>query len=214
MISIDNVTKEYHIGQLLVKALDNVNLRINEGEFIIISGASGSGKTTLLMMIAGMLKPTIGRVVFNGCDLYEKTVRERAEFRSEYIGFVFQMFHLIPYLSVSDNIALAKRRKDKYDCGTLFESLGLKDRLHHKPSELSAGEKQRLAVARAVINQPLVIMADEPYGNLDHENAMVVLNSLQKLHKNGRTIIMATHHPEYINIGQRHLYLKNGRITE
>lgn len=215
MILIENVTKEYHTGQVLVKALDNISLQINKGEYIMISGASGSGKTTLLMMIAGMLKPTIGRVVFNGCDLYEKTVRERADFRSEYIGFVFQMFHLIPYLNVSENVALAIRGKDRMnDYGSLFESLGLQDRIRHKPAELSAGEKQRLALARAIINQPPVIMADEPTGNLDHENAMVVLKNIRRLHENGRTIIMATHHPEFINTGQRNLCLKNGKITE
>lgn len=215
MILLENVTKEYRTGQGMVKALDQINLRISRGEYIMVLGPSGSGKTTLLMMIAGMLKPTHGKIMFDSRYIYETSVNERAAFRSENIGFVFQMFHLIPYLNVLENIALADKEKSSTnDYGSLLESLDLQGRACHKPAELSAGEKQRVALARAIINQPPVIMADEPTGNLDPDNAMVVLKFLKELHETGRTVIMATHYPESINIGQRIVHLKNGKITE
>ena len=215
MILLENITKDYLTRRGIVTALNNINLHIEKGEFVTITGPSGSGKTTLLMIIAGMLKPTAGKVIFNSYNLYETKLQNRIKIRSEHIGFVFQMFHLIPYLNVIENIGLSDRGKRKaFDYNALINSLSLQGRVYHKPSELSAGEKQRVALARALINEPPVILADEPTGNLDRDNAWAIMEYLRKLHESGRTIIMASHNTEFVNYGKRTINLQNGNMRK
>ena len=148
MVVLENVVKAYRTGSGQVKALDGVNLRIEEGQFVVISGPSGSGKTTLLMTMAGMLRPSGGKVSVGGSELYKMSIPDRASFRAGNIGFVFQMFHLVPYLNVIENVVLAGPSSDKTKANELLNQLGLSQRTYHKPSQLSAGEKQRTAVAR------------------------------------------------------------------
>jgi len=228
MIVLDNVTKSYRTdrGQLRrINALDAVNLHIEEGEFVVVSGPSGSGKTTLLMTVAGMLRPTSGTVSVNKTNLYAMSVRERAKFRAENIGFVFQMFHLVPYLDVTENVLLAagvvSRKPARRLAGqnrnaqaqNLIQRFGLAGRNHHRPAELSAGEKQRTAVARALLNNPKVILADEPTGNLDGDNAAAVLTHLAEFHQAGGTVVLATHGPAAEQFADRIIHLQNGSIS-
>ena len=217
MISCESLTKIYRTGGNRVKALDGVDLRIEEGEFVVVRGPSGSGKTTLLMIIGGMLRPTEGRVVVNGRDLYSMGERERAKFRAENVGFVFQMFHLVPYLNVIENVLLAagagEGKGDRDRARELLDRLGLADRERHKPSQLSAGERQRVAIARAMFNRPKLILADEPTGNLDPENAEEVFGYLDEFHREGGTVLVVTHGREAEKYADRILRLQEGRLT-
>jgi ABC-type lipoprotein export system ATPase subunit len=217
MLSLQNLTKTYRTWAGEVKALDGVSLDIDKGEFVAVCGPSGSGKTTLLMMIAAMLRPSGGTVRFEQRDVYEMTGPARARFRAETIGFVFQMFHLVPYLNVLENVLLAaavvRRRNGRIQAEELLQRLGLQHRLGHRPSELSAGEKQRTAIARALLNQPKLILADEPTGNLDPENARCVLQHLQDFQKDGGTVIMATHGPAAQEFATRTVNLREGRLA-
>lgn len=193
LIKLDNISKVYKTRYNEVRALDDVNLQIDEGNFIVIQGQSGSGKTTMLMMIGGMLRPTKGSVNVVGKDIYNISNRERAIFRAENIGFVFQMFHLVPYLNVIENILLGNSHAKNNEAQALLERLNMSSREHHKPSELSAGEKQRVAIARALFNHPKIILADEPTGNLDPENANEVIKYLVDFCQADGTVIVATH---------------------
>ncbi len=216
MLRLDNVTKTYTSRNRQVHALDGVSLDVAAGQFVVLRGPSGSGKTTLLMTIAGMQKPTAGVVSFKETDLYAMTPTQRARFRAGNIGFVFQMFHLVPYLNVLDNILLASGAKgpnhSRAQAQSLIEKLGLSGRDSHKPSQLSAGEKQRVAIARAMLNAPKVIVADEPTGNLDPENARVVLGYLSEFHKAGGTVIIVTHGVEAEQFADRIISFQAGRI--
>jgi ABC-type lipoprotein export system ATPase subunit len=217
MLTLQDLTKTYRTRAAQVKALDGVSLKIDQGEFVAVCGPSGSGKTTLLMMIAAMLRPSGGTVRFEDRDVYEMTGPARARFRAEKIGFVFQMFHLVPYLNVLENVLLAaavvRRRDGKAQAEELLQRLGLAHRLGHRPSELSAGEKQRTAIARALLNQPKLILADEPTGNLDPENACCVLRHLQDFQKAGGTVLVATHGPAAKDFATRTINLREGRLT-
>jgi len=225
MVSLENVVKAYRTRKGDVKALDGIDLRIEKGEFVVIRGPSGSGKTTLLMTVAGMLHPSGGTVSVGERNLYAMSIRARARFRAENIGFVFQMFHLVPYLNVIENVVLAggvaRRWRDKDPPGggprrtqarELIERLGLAGRAHHKPSELSAGERQRTAIARALLNRPKIILADEPTGNLDPDNAAVVLGYIDEFHRQGGTVVLATHGPAAKEFADRTIFLRNGGI--
>jgi ABC-type lipoprotein export system ATPase subunit len=200
-----------------VTALDGVSLRVEKGEFVAVCGPSGSGKTTLLMMVAAMLRPSRGSVRFDDRDLYGMSVPQRARFRARNIGFVFQMFHLVPYLTVLENVLIAAgalgTSNGRTRAGELLERLGLSHRIGHRPSELSAGEKQRTAIARALLNQPRLILADEPTGNLDTENARSVLEHLQNFQRDGGTVIMATHGSAAQEFATRTIRLREGRLT-
>ncbi len=216
MIKLENLTKIYRTGRNTVKALENINFEIKKGEFIVLCGPSGSGKTTLLMTIGAMLHPTSGKVSIEQNNLYDMSTRVRAKFRATNIGFVFQMFHLVPYLNVAENVILPsgavgkKSRPDQAE--KLLSHLGLAERAHHRPSQLSAGEKQRTAIARALFNHPKIILADEPTGNLDPDNADAVYGYLADFHHQGGTVIVATHGPQAHNFAHRTIYLRNGRI--
>jgi ABC-type lipoprotein export system ATPase subunit len=216
MICIDDVLKTYRTRSGIVKALDGVNLNIEKGEFIVVCGPSGSGKTTLLMTLAGMQHPTSGTVTIEKKNIYDMGAAARANFRARNIGFVFQMFHLIPYLNIIENIVLAggtpTDKNKKVHADELIEKFGLTDRAHHKPPELSAGEKQRTAIARALFNKPGIVLADEPTGNLDSDNAVSVLGHLSQFHQAGGTVILATHATVANNLADRIIYLRNGRI--
>jgi len=216
MVVLENVVKTYRSRRGDVKALDDINLRIEKGKFVVICGPSGSGKTTLLMTIAGMQHPTKGKVTVGQNNLYALSSRARAKFRAENIGFVFQMFHLIPYLNIIENVALAGGaevdKNKKAQANELIEQFGLAGRNYHKPPELSAGEKQRTAIARALLNQPKIVLADEPTGNLDPDNAATVLGYLSEFHHNGGTVIFATHGTEAEQFADCIIHLRNGRI--
>ena len=218
MVCLEGVAKIYRTRTGRVKALNDISLRIKEGEFVVVRGSSGSGKTTLLMTIAGMQHPTGGTVFVAGNDLYKMSAQARAKFRAANIGFVFQMFHLIPYLSIVENILLArgvgadKNKKARTD--ELIQQFGLAGRHLHKPAQLSAGEKQRVAIARAMLNQPKIVLADEPTGNLDPDNAASVVGCLSEFHRSGGTVIFATHGAEAEQFADRIIYLRNGRINK
>jgi ABC-type lipoprotein export system ATPase subunit len=218
MVVLENVAKTYRRRQGDVKALSDINLRIEKGEFVVICGPSGSGKTTLLMTIAAMLRPTGGSVCVEQNDLYTMSISDRAKFRAENIGFVFQMFHLVPYLNVAENVALAggvaEESRGIVEANELLEQLGLVRRAFHKPSELSAGEKQRAAIARALFNRPKIILADEPTGNLDPDNTASVLGYLSEFHHSGGTVILATHGTEAEQFADRIIYLRDGGIDD
>jgi len=216
MIQIENVTKTYEKGASTVTALDNVSFSAGEGEFVVVKGASGCGKTTLLLTAGGLLHPQKGHIFVNAQNIYDLTPEKRAEFRAENIGFVFQQYHLIPYLSVIENVnvpSLARNSEIASERAVeLIESLGLKDRMHHTPAELSAGEKQRTALARAMLYNPRIILADEITGNLDHENASIVLRKLSEFTKSGGTVLLVTHDEKAFAYADRIIEMANGRI--
>lgn len=216
MISLDSVTKIYQQGQKSTLALDSVTLQIEEKEFAVVRGPSGSGKTTLLVLIAGMLRPSNGVITINQQNLALLSSQQKAAFRARQIGFVFQMFHLVPYLSVLENILLGTGRGDaeKSRSESLLESLGLREKLHNLPAELSAGEKQRTAVARALISNPKILLADEPTGNLDPVSAETVLVHLGQYQEKGGTVVLASHSDLADRYASRLIRLNQGRISE
>ena len=218
MISCEAVSKVYRTKTGEVRSLDGFDLKIAKGEFLVVRGGSGSGKTTLLLSIGGMLLPTSGRVMFDGQDLYQMSNRDRAQVRSRSVGFVFQMFHLVPYLSVLDNVLLA--HSGSADAGirergrNLIQTLGIQDRIRHRPAELSAGERQRAAIVRALLNEPEIILADEPTGNLDPSNTQEVFKHLSEFHRGGGTVIVVTHGTGADAFADRVIQLENGRLRD
>ena len=215
MVELRNVVKTYNTGHGEVRALDGVDLSVKPGDFVVVRGPSGSGKTTLLLTIAAMLRPTSGTVIVAGRNLAEMSAREKLCFRGETIGFVFQMFHLVPYLSVVENVLLAAGGEDNHisRAAKLLDEFGMGHRASHKPSELSAGERQRTAIARALLNGPTLLLADEPTGNLDHKNARAVLDYLSDFHRAGGTVIVATHENVAESRASRVVSLLDGRVA-
>ncbi len=216
MVELENVTKSYQVRTGRVDALRDVRVNINQGEFVVLRGPSGSGKTTLLMTIAAMLQPTSGSIRIEQNDLYAMSTRDRARFRARNIGFVFQMFHLVPYLNIVENVILASQTAGRINpsaqAGELLTQLGLAERASHKPAELSAGEKQRTAIARALFNRPKIILADEPTGNLDGENATSVFRHLSEFHRSGGTVIVATHGAAAEKFADKVINMREGSI--
>jgi putative ABC transport system ATP-binding protein len=212
LISVRNVIKEY---QGAVRALDQISFEVAQGEWVALMGPSGSGKSTLLNLIAGLDTPTGGSVTVDGVPVHSLDERQRARFRRECVGIVFQQFHLIPYLTAVENVMLAQyfhSIADEAEAAEALVRVGLGERLHHKPAELSGGEQQRVAIARALINQPKLILADEPTGNLDAENEARVLQLLQRLHTEGHTILLATHDRLVGELADRRILLDHGRL--
>ena len=219
MLIMESVTKHYvHRGKH-VMALDNVTLEIPRGDFVSVVGPSGSGKSTLLLTFGGMLSPAAGRVVVDGQSVYELPLEARALLRRMKIGFVFQTFNLVPYLTAMENVQMplylagVGSDEQKKRAASLLERVGLGDRLDHKPSELSVGQQQRVALARMLANDPAVILADEPTGNLDPETGQRILGFLEILNQEGRTIVMVTHDRRAAQRAKRILKLVDGTVS-
>jgi putative ABC transport system ATP-binding protein len=219
MITCDDVSREFITRQGRVQGLDQVRLNVARGEFVTIKGASGSGKSTLLLTLGGMQRPTQGSVRIDGSEVYALSPADRARFRARSIGFVFQLFHLLPYLDTLENVltglppgsdAVAGRKS----AVTLLEQLGLAERAHHQPATLSAGERQRVALARALLKKPPVILADEPTGNLDPGNAAAVFEHLAHYHQTGGTVVVVTHGTDADRFANRTFHIANGRLAE
>ena len=199
-----------------LRALDELTLAIGEGEWVAVTGPSGSGKTTLLNILSGLDRPTAGTVRVGGVDLAGLSRNELARYRQRTVGLVFQQFHLIPYLTALENVMLAQYVHSMTDRGEAEEALrrvGLGERLGHLPSQLSGGEQQRVCIARALINQPPLILADEPTGNLDAVNEAVVMTLLNDLHQRGHTLILVTHDPTIAARADREIRLEHGRLA-
>jgi putative ABC transport system ATP-binding protein len=213
-IEIEGLTKKY--GDSL-NALHQVSFAVEKGEWIAVMGPSGSGKSTLLNILGGLDTLTSGRAEIDGQEVAGLSGNELARFRAEKIGFVFQQFHLVPYLTALENVMLAQyfhSLSDEREAAEALRRVGLDDRLQHLPSQLSGGEQQRVCVARALINQPNLILADEPTGNLDEVNETLVMGLLTDLHREGHTIVLVTHDPEIGRMAERRIELHHGRLTE
>jgi putative ABC transport system ATP-binding protein len=218
ILKTENLWKVYRTGKLDVPALQGVNVSILPGEFVSIMGPSGCGKSTLLHVIGGLAQATRGRVLLDGNDLTEMSDAARTLLRRHKVGFVFQRFNLLPTLDTYHNIALAQHIHgdgfDPHRFQAVVELLGLKDRLHHRPSELSGGEQQRVALARAIISEPKIVLADEPTGNLDTKSSDAVLSLLRQLNKDlGQTVVMITHNPDAAAYGDRVLHMRDGMVV-
>lgn len=216
MLKVKSVSKIYKKRDQEVKAIDNVSLEIPKGDFVSIIGLSGSGKSSLLLMLGGMLSPSLGKVFIDDESLYDLSPNEIAALRQKKMGFVFQTFNLIPYLSAIQNVQLplllgGLQAKDQVEKAKyLLERVGLDDRMDHKPSELSVGQQQRIALARMLANDPSIILADEPTGNLDPEMSQIVMKFLIELNKEGRTIVMVTHDMKVANQAKRSVMISKG----
>ena len=218
MIELDSVTKIYDIGEVKVNALDNVTFRCEKGEVVSIMGPSGSGKSTLLNILGCLDKPTSGSYSLEGQDVSKLNDNELAEIRNRKLGFVFQSYNLLPKMTALENVELpmvyagqARRRARALEA---LESVGIGGRSHHRPSELSGGEQQRVAIARCLINNPLIILADEPTGNLDTKSSQNIMSALLEQSKKGITIIVVTHEEDIAAYTQRTIYLRDGKIVE
>jgi len=211
LVQVEDVSKSY--GGL--RALDSVTFEVLSGEWIAIMGPSGSGKTTLINILGGLDRPTSGRAIVDGVNVGTLGERQLTRYRAEKVGFVFQHFYLVPYLSALENVMLAQyfhSIADEVEAAESLVRVGLGDRLHHLPSQLSGGEQQRVALARALINHPKLILADEPTGNLDEANEQIVLELLRELHRSGHTILLVTHSPEIGRMADRRIELAHGRV--
>src|SRR5579862_4785434 len=220
MIKLKNVSRGYPARAEaeggVIRALDNFSLNVAPGEWIAIMGPSGSGKSTLVNLIGCLDRPTSGEIWLDGEDVASISAGELNRVRAEKIGFVFQQFHLIPYLTAIENVMLAQyfhSMTDEQEALEALQRVGLKERAHHLPSQLSGGEQQRVCIARALINDPKIVLADEPTGNLDAVNEEIVLRLLRDLHQHGRTIVMVTHDPVVARLADRRIELHHGKIS-
>ncbi|MBI5688270.1 MAG: ABC transporter ATP-binding protein [Verrucomicrobia bacterium] len=217
ILELRDVQKHFRRPDGVVQAMDGVSLRIGAGEFVAVQGPSGSGKTTLLMAAGVLMQPDSGVVVIAGEEPYKLSAEQRAGFRAAHIGFVFQQFHLVHYLNVLDNVltaALALPADDAEERARgLIERFGLASRAGHVPSELSIGERQRAALARALLNRPKLLLADEPTGNLDEENGRLVLDCLAGFAKDGGAVLLVTHDPKAAGFSHRALRMENGKLA-
>jgi len=220
VVRTENLRKSYKVGKQHVEALQGVSLEIRQGEFVAFTGPSGSGKSTLLQLIGGLDKPSEGRVVVDEHDLTKLSDRALSSFRNKTIGFVFQFFYLQPFLNLETNLAMpaifarTSRKERNTSASTLAEAVGLADRLKHLPKELSGGQMQRAAIARALLNKPKLILADEPTGNLDSVNGGAIVDLFEKVREEfGTTIVVVTHDPKVAARADREITLKDGRIA-
>jgi len=215
VIALNGVTREYSGHAGVVRALDHASFSIVAGEWVAVTGPSGSGKSTLVNLLGCLARPTEGQLRIDGIDVATMSAAELDRFRADKIGFIFQQFHLIPYLSALENIMLAQyfhSMTDEKEAKSALERVGLGQRAEHLPSELSGGEQQRVCIARALINNPPILLADEPTGNLDAANQQIVAGLLQDLHAHGHTIVMVTHDPEMAALAQRKIALSHGKV--
>lgn len=221
LISIRSVTKVFTKGKTTIKPLENLSLDVPHGEFLSLMGPSGSGKTTLLNLIAGIDSPTSGEILIDGNDISKLSRAQLTKWRSVHVGYIFQLYHLVPILSAYENVelplllgSLTKAERKKTILAAL-DLVGLSDRADHRPSELSGGQEQRVAIARAIVHDPDLLVADEPTGDLDRESADSILNLLNSLAKDhGKTIVMVTHDPKASAAAHRALQLEKGRFVE
>ena len=212
ILTLNGISKIY--GDL--KALDNINLNVEEGEWLSIMGPSGSGKTTLMNIIGCMDKPSLGKIELAGQDISKLSSKELTVVRRDPIGLVFQQFHLVNYLTALENVMMAQyyhSMPDEEEAMEALASVGLKERAKHLPNQLSGGEQQRVCIARALINHPKLLLADEPTGNLDEKNELLVMEIFEKLHNTGSTIIVVTHDPEVADQAERMVVLEHGKIA-
>ncbi len=215
MIHLSDVRTVFQGPDGTVLGLDTISLSLKAGDFVSVQGASGSGKSTLLLTCGTMLAPTSGTVTLADTDIYSLSGNQRAQFRAKHIGFLFQQFHLIPYLSVRENICTPQLAGCKHASpDDLLEQFGLHERANHKPSQLSIGERQRVGLARALFGKPKIILADEPTGNLDPENSAIVLDALSTFSEQGGTVLMVTHEEEAAQHAQRQLIMNTGRLND
>jgi putative ABC transport system ATP-binding protein len=218
-IQVENLMKEYGSGEARVTAVAGIDLAIESGAFMAIMGESGSGKSTLLSVMGALNTPTSGKYRVDGIDVYALDQDERADFRMKFLGFVFQSFHLIPYLSLGENVMLplaplnmkGKEKRDRAE--EALHRVGLTGKSHRLPSQISGGEQERVAIARAIVNHPPILLADEPTGNLDTKTSGEIMRLLRSLNSAGTTIIMVTHNPENVVFAHRVIHLKDGRMN-
>ena len=221
LISCNNLTKEYRKGDNVIRPLDGLDLSIEAGTFLALMGPSGSGKTTLLNMIAGIDQPTSGKLVIDGQDIGQLSRSRLAAWRSKYIGYVFQLYNLVPVLTAYENVELPlllhklPRKERHRRVATALELVSLADRHDHYPRQLSGGQEQRVAIARAIVTEPTIIVADEPTGDLDKPSALAIMQLLRRLNKDlGKTLIMVTHDPKTAEFADMILHLEKGKLVE
>ena len=218
LIEIKKLNKTYESGEECVMALVDVDLKIEKGEFISVMGPSGSGKSTLLSILGGLNHPTKGDVTVDDIPIYKLSLEKLADFRREYLGFIFQSFQLIPYLTVIENVMLPlsitqrTNREQVKMAEEILEKIGLAGKARRLPDQLSGGEQERVAIARALVNSPPILMADEPTGNLDSKTGKEIMDLFKSLNKEGQTIVMVTHNPENTSFSTRTISLKDGRV--
>lgn len=220
MLRTENLHKVYKDGKINLQVLNGVNLDVKRGEILCIIGPSGAGKSTLLHLLGGLDSPSLGKVFFEGQDFYSISERQRAQIRNRKIGFVFQFYHLLPEFTALENVmfpALIDRRsfpRAKERAGELLALMGLSDRLKHKPSQLSGGEQQRVAVARALINEPDIIFCDEPTGNLDSSRGTQIMELLLELNKRqGKTMVIVSHEEKFSRVANRVIHIRDGKMN-
>lgn len=218
LVEIKKLSKAYHSGEECVMALKDVDLNIEQGEFVSVMGPSGSGKSTLLTILGGLNHPTSGHVSVDGISIYELPMERLADFRREYLGFIFQSFQLIPYLTVIENVMLPLSitdvtNKDQLKMAEeILERTGLTGKGKRLPDQLSGGEQERVAIARALVNSPPILLGDEPTGNLDSKTGVEIMTLFKTLHEEGQTIVMVTHNPENAKFSKRTILLKDGSV--
>jgi len=219
-IKAENLVKHYGTGDALVQAVRGISFEIEEGEFVAVMGESGSGKSTLLSMMGALNTPTEGRFLVDEIDIYSLSRDQRADFRREFLGFVFQSFNLIPYLTLAENVMLplvtikARSSAKRAMAADALHRVGLGDKVHRLPSQISGGEQERVAVARAIVNNPPILLADEPTGNLDSKTSGDIMGLFKKLNSEGMTIIMVTHSEGSARSARRILKIADGHLTE
>ncbi len=216
LIEIHDIGKNYESGDTSINAIKNMNFYIDDGEFITIMGQSGSGKSTLLSVLGALNHPSYGKVLIDSMDLYNLSTEQRADFRSEYIGFIFQSFQLVPYLTVIENVEIPmavtgiKKKNQREMAMDVLKIVGLEQKSDRLPDQLSGGEQERVAIARAIVNKPPLILADEPTGNLDSKTATGIMELLKSLNNDGHTIIMVTHNQKMSEYASRTINIVDG----
>jgi putative ABC transport system ATP-binding protein len=218
LITLEQVTKRYINGADCVTALQDLSLCVDEGTFLGVMGPSGSGKSTLLSVLGGLTSPSSGSVSIDGIDVYELSTEKQADFRREYLGFIFQSHNLIPYLNALENVMLPlvvtkhSTTEKRQRASAMLERVGMSDRMLHLPQQLSGGEQERVAIARSLVNNPPLLLADEPTGSLDSATSQQVMNLLAEVHQDGQTIIMVTHNRDNLEWFDRTISLRDGLI--
>ncbi|MDF7669192.1 ABC transporter ATP-binding protein [Lactobacillus sp. ESL0703] len=214
MLEFNNVSKEYHVGDRVIKALDDVSFKINEHQFTVVLGPSGSGKSTLLNILGGMDRPTKGKIKFKDQFVNELNDRDLTIYRRKVIGFVFQFYNLIPSLTALENVAIAAQLTDNDDAAVSYlQDVGLKERINNFPNQMSGGEMQRVSIARALAKKPQLLLCDEPTGALDSVTSMKIVKILQDIANNTDTaVVMVTHNPQFEQYGNQIIKLKDGKV--